>query len=210
MNTRAMNNKQQKIGTGTTFRTISILALLAIVLFSSFAEAQVIQPLRSPRQWSPQAKGAVIGGAAGAAAGAIIHKRNRVVGGVVGGAVGAGAGYAIGKRIDNKRKAAAALAARRAEEERIAAARRADNESYGQANRVLLARGKKAPALAAAAGVGAGAAVAGAAYAANGTTPATLAPAQPTYMTNTGYLLNPTFGDPTSAYPDSEVRRKSW
>lgn len=193
-------------------RKFSILTLFVAMSFSTLVEAQQvpINQLRGPRQWSPQAKGAVIGGAAGAAAGAIIHKRNRVVGGVVGGAVGAGAGYAIGKRIDNKRKAAAALAARRAEEERIAAARRADNESYGEANQVLLARNRKAPSLGTTAAVGAGAAVAGAAvgsaYAANRLAPTT----QPTYVTDMGYLLNPTFGDPTTAYPDSEVRRKSW
>ncbi|HEY7119788.1 MAG TPA: glycine zipper domain-containing protein [Tepidisphaeraceae bacterium] len=43
-----------------------------------------------------QTQGAVIGGAAGAAAGAIIGKHNRLVGGLIGGALGAGGGYLIG------------------------------------------------------------------------------------------------------------------
>jgi hypothetical protein len=134
-----MNNKRQ----------FSIITLVVALFVSVTLEAQQvpINQLRPPRQWSPQAKGAVIGGATGAAAGAIIHKRNRVVGGVVGGAVGAGAGYAIGKRIDNKRKAAAALAARRAQEERIAEARRQDQIAYGEANRTMRSANGKAPAL---------------------------------------------------------------
>jgi hypothetical protein len=54
------------------------------------------------RGWSSAAKGAVIGGVAGAAGGAIINKRNRTVGGIVGGILGAGVGYGIGRGIDNK------------------------------------------------------------------------------------------------------------
>lgn len=52
--------------------------------------------------WSSAAKGAVIGGVAGAAGGAIINKRNRAVGGVVGGILGAGVGYGIGRGIDKR------------------------------------------------------------------------------------------------------------
>ena len=52
--------------------------------------------------WSSAAKGAVIGGVAGAAGGAIINKKNRTLGGVVGGVLGAGAGYGIGRHIDKK------------------------------------------------------------------------------------------------------------
>lgn len=52
--------------------------------------------------WSKSAKGAVIGGAAGAAAGAIINKKNRAVGAVIGGVVGAGGGYAIGRGMDKR------------------------------------------------------------------------------------------------------------
>jgi hypothetical protein len=50
--------------------------------------------------WSSAAKGAVIGGVAGAAGGAIINKRNRAAGAVVGGILGAGVGYGIGRNKD--------------------------------------------------------------------------------------------------------------
>jgi hypothetical protein len=52
--------------------------------------------------WSSKAKGAVIGGVAGAAAGAIINKNQRVVGGVIGSVLGAGAGLGIGAILDKK------------------------------------------------------------------------------------------------------------
>ena len=52
--------------------------------------------------WSKAAKGAVIGGAGGAAAGAIINKRNRAAGAVIGGVIGGAAGYGIGKAKDKK------------------------------------------------------------------------------------------------------------
>ena len=52
--------------------------------------------------WSSAAKGAVIGGAAGAVTGAVINKRNRAAGAVVGGAAGAGVGYTIGRAKDRK------------------------------------------------------------------------------------------------------------
>ncbi|HEY1112559.1 MAG TPA: YMGG-like glycine zipper-containing protein [Chitinophagaceae bacterium] len=52
--------------------------------------------------WSKAAKGAVIGGAGGAVAGAVINKKNRAVGAVVGGILGAGGGYVIGRQADKK------------------------------------------------------------------------------------------------------------
>ncbi|TCZ64778.1 glycine zipper domain-containing protein [Flaviaesturariibacter aridisoli] len=51
---------------------------------------------------SGTAKGAIIGGVAGAAGGAIINKKNRAVGAIVGGVVGAGAGALIGNKLDKK------------------------------------------------------------------------------------------------------------
>jgi hypothetical protein len=50
--------------------------------------------------WSKAAKGAVIGGVAGAAGGAIINKKNRVVGAVIGGVLGAAGGYGVGRTMD--------------------------------------------------------------------------------------------------------------
>lgn len=52
--------------------------------------------------WSKAAKGAVIGGAVGAGAGAIILKKNRALGAVIGGVVGGGVGYGIGRSMDKK------------------------------------------------------------------------------------------------------------
>ena len=52
--------------------------------------------------WSKAAKGAVIGGAAGAVTGAVINKKNRAAGAVVGGVAGAGVGYTIGRAKDRK------------------------------------------------------------------------------------------------------------
>ena len=57
---------------------------------------------QAKKGWSKTAKGAVIGGVAGAGAGAIINKKNRVAGAVIGGAVGAGAGAIIGNQMDKK------------------------------------------------------------------------------------------------------------
>ena len=54
--------------------------------------------------WSSRAKGAVIGGAAGAIGGAIISKHNKGTGAVIGGVAGAAGGYIIGNEIDKKNK----------------------------------------------------------------------------------------------------------
>jgi len=51
---------------------------------------------------SKSTKGAIIGAAGGAIAGAVINKKNRAVGAVIGGVIGAGGGYVIGKKMDQK------------------------------------------------------------------------------------------------------------
>lgn len=143
---------------------------------------------RPVRRWSPQAKGTVIGAGTGAAAGAILHKRNRALGGVVGGVLGGAGGYAVGKTIDNRNKRRAAEAAARAQAERLAAAKAADNPVPGTAP----AMGAEVPAA----------------------IPALVAyrPQPATGLTAPafGYLLNPSFGDYSTPYPTSEYRRKSW
>jgi len=165
---------------------IFALMILFTTIFSGFAQAQ------ERKKWSPQAKGAVIGGLGGAAAGALIHKRNRAVGGVVGGVAGAGVGYAIGKRTDNRRKAEAA---------RVAAARRAAVQREA-AFRAGAAREK--------------------ALATNSSSaPAKALSADDVYNLNTSmvytpaasgvvYLPNNANSASAAAYPSSEVRRKSW
>lgn len=51
---------------------------------------------------SKATKGAIIGGAGGAVAGAVLNKKNRVAGAVIGGVIGAGGGYVIGRQMDKK------------------------------------------------------------------------------------------------------------
>jgi hypothetical protein len=50
--------------------------------------------------WSMAAKGTAIGAGGGAILGAIINKRNPLVGGVIGGILGGAAGYGIGHSKD--------------------------------------------------------------------------------------------------------------
>jgi hypothetical protein len=52
--------------------------------------------------WSKAAKGAVIGGVAGAVGGAVINKKNRAAGAVIGGIIGAAGGYGVGRSQDKK------------------------------------------------------------------------------------------------------------
>ena len=164
------------------------LVLIVAVMFSASAQTT------ERKGWSPQAKGAVIGGATGAAAGAIIHKRNRVVGGAVGAVVGAGAGYGVGKIIDNKQK--------KKEAERIAAANRAAAASRAANARSVASTTKRSSAVA--------------------STPANtnaLVATQPglayndnsmALLASNGFLPNPDFGDRDKPYHTSEYRRKSW
>lgn len=181
----------------------SWLFLIPVLFLSLFANYSA----QAQRGWSPQGKGAAIGGAAGILGGALINKRNRAVGGLIGGAAGAGIGYGVGKHIDNKHKKAAALAAERAAaNERIAAAnaraasaeRRAAEERIAVANSAAAAR----PAMGVAATT---AAVAGAA-----TAQSFAASTAPSTVIAAGYLPNTQYGQADTPYPGSPVRRKSW
>lgn len=55
-----------------------------------------------PQGMSKAAKGAIIGTVGGAAAGAIISKKNRALGAVIGGVAGGATGYTIGRSQDRK------------------------------------------------------------------------------------------------------------
>lgn len=147
-------------------------------------------------QWSPQAKGAVIGGLGGAAAGAIINKRNRAVGGVVGGVAGGAIGYGVGKHIDNKKKQRAAAAAER----RAVAAREANY-------RRELAQARTRQTTASATRTTQTALVpANSLTASSATLGSDIQPA----VSNAAYLPNPAYGDASHPYGTSEYRRKSW
>lgn len=60
--------------------------------------------VQKKKGWDNATKGAVIGGAAGAAGGAIIVSKKKGVGAAVGAVVGAASGYIIGKDMDKKQK----------------------------------------------------------------------------------------------------------
>jgi len=176
------------------FSWILALVILFTAAFGTQAQAQ--------KKWSPQGKGALIGGLGGAAAGALIHKRNRAVGGVVGGVAGAGVGYAIGKHTDNKRKQAAAAAAAQQAAANRAAEDRAERAAL--ASRLNAAERKAAvaqakqqqqyPAMASG-------------FAATATPMMLSAASGPVAA---GYLPNESYGDRNTPYSTSEVRRKSW
>jgi hypothetical protein len=170
-----------------------ILSLL--VLLSAFFSTPSVQA-QDRKGWSPQAKGAVIGGLGGAAAGAIINKRNRPVGGIVGGVAGGAIGYGVGKHIDNKQKERARIAAAN----RAAAAREAEyRRTIARAN----ASKKTNAASTQTAAMPVNSLVASnAAYNAQGMP----APA----VSNAAYLPNEAYGDPSHPYSTSEYRRKSW
>lgn len=175
------------------------LALLAAFMTSSFANAQENQGLFK-RKWNPEAKGTAIGAGVGGVAGAIIHKRDRKVGAGVGLAVGAAAGYGVGKIISNKQKRAAEAA--RAAEQREYAARTAPARSVstGGTSSRSVARKATVPA-----------AVPTPVASQQALAEAEMTPAEMTAsLTRNGYLLNTSFGEPNTAYPESEYRRKSW
>ncbi|MBF9224292.1 hypothetical protein [Hymenobacter ruricola] len=163
---------------------LTLIILLSTVFGSAPAKAQ----------WSPQAKGAVIGGLGGAAAGAIINKRNRAVGGVVGGVAGGAIGYGVGKHIDNKNKEKARIAAAN----RAAAAREAEyrRELARKQNAVLAANRTQTTAGVPANSLTASAALPG----------AVAAP----MASNAAFLPNPHYGDASKPYSTEEIRRKSW
>ncbi|WP_188815294.1 glycine zipper domain-containing protein [Hymenobacter cavernae] len=167
------------------------LVLVLSLLFSQTAQAQ------EKKRWSPQAKGTVIGLGAGALTGAVINKRNRVVGGAVGGVVGGAAGYAIGKHKDNKNKEAARIAAaNRAAAERVAAANRRAELARQEAARAK--SGTSAPASAASLAAAQPAGL----YATKGS-------AMP-QTASAAFLPNTSYGDRSTPYSTSEYRRKSW
>ncbi|MFC6225331.1 glycine zipper domain-containing protein [Hymenobacter artigasi] len=149
-------------------------------------------------QWSPQAKGAVIGGLGGAAAGAIINKRNRAVGGVVGGVAGGAIGYGVGKHIDNKKKQRAAAAA----QQRAVAAREANYR-----RELALARNRPTVTTTRTTQT---ALVPANSLTASSTMVGGMQPAAQPAPSNAAYLPNPAYGDASHPYGTSEYRRKSW
>ena len=83
-----------------------LICALGMVSFLSLGitENATAQTFGGGRQVSARAKGAIIGGGLGAAAGAIIHRRDPVAGGIIGAVLGAGGGYMIGNNEDKIRE----------------------------------------------------------------------------------------------------------
>ena len=82
-----------------------VLYGLSMVFALTVISANVNEPsaqTKTKKGWSRKAKGAAIGGAAGAVTGAAVSKKNGK-GAVIGGAVGAGAGYLYGRHKDKKK-----------------------------------------------------------------------------------------------------------
>lgn len=82
------------------------LAVLAsaLLLGSNAAEAQTTTKEAPKKGMSKKAKGAVIGGVGGAAAGRVIAGKNGgTKGAIIGGVTGAAAGGAIGRKKDKKK-----------------------------------------------------------------------------------------------------------
>lgn len=85
---------------------IYITVLFASLFMGSNALAQDNTPADNGKKkgWSKKAKGAVVGGVGGAAAGRVIAgKRGGTRAAILGGAAGAAAGGAIGRKKDRKK-----------------------------------------------------------------------------------------------------------
>ncbi|WP_132052278.1 YMGG-like glycine zipper-containing protein [Pseudocnuella soli] len=85
-------------------KCLSILTLaFAMTIGSGIVnDADAQTRTKTKKGWSRKAKGAAIGGAAGAATGAVVS-RNDSKGAVIGGVVGAGTGYIYGRKKDKKK-----------------------------------------------------------------------------------------------------------
>ena len=78
-----------------------LFLVISMTILSSNSEAQTKYRVHHKKGWSSGAKGAVVGGAGGALAGAAIsHDHSK--GAIIGGVAGAGAGYLIGHHKDKK------------------------------------------------------------------------------------------------------------
>lgn len=78
-----------------------LLSVATLVLGLTLASGTVNEA-NAQNKWSHKKKDAVIGGAAGAATGAVVSKK-KGKGAIIGGVVGAGAGYVIGRHKDKKK-----------------------------------------------------------------------------------------------------------
>lgn len=204
-------------------RRICCLLLLPALLLGLLPASQAQAQAPQRRGWSPQAKDAAIGGAAGILGGILLNGRNRKVGALIGGLAGTGAGYALGKHTDNKRKAAAAAAAQQAaaQEQAAADAQAAASERAAASQRTATAQASAKAARERADAARASAARASAARAsadrrlaaerrAEASQAKGTAPAVADIAVAAGFFPNPNYDQTGAPYAFSHVRRKSW
>ncbi len=178
--------------------------IFSLALILSMFLSSVLQAQDAPKKkMSPVLKGGIIGAGTGAAAGAIINKKNRVAGGIVGAAVGGAVGAGVGKVVDNKQKKKAAEEQQRMEQIEQVAVANAPAPVYtptaNTSTRTYASTARKKTT-----------------YKAKRSTPKVVAPVeeevyavQPAYM-QMGWIPNDGEGDPMVAYSRSEYKRKSW
>ena len=90
----------RRTSTAPVRRTSSRSSSVSSGTSSSSSSGTVATAPAKKEGWSKAAKGAVIGGVTGAAAGAVIGKNAK--GAIIGGVIGAGGGYIIGRSKDKK------------------------------------------------------------------------------------------------------------
>ncbi|WP_223648764.1 glycine zipper domain-containing protein [Hymenobacter psoromatis] len=204
-------------------KRISWLLLIPVLMLGLFPASQAQAQAPPRRGWSPQAKDAAIGGAAGILGGILVNGRNRKVGALIGGLAGTGVGYAVGKHTDNKRKAAAAVAAQQAaaREQAAAEAQAAASQRDAATQRTTAAQAsaraadeRVATARANAARTSTARAAADRRLAAEHRAEASqaqgAAPAVADLAVAAGFFSNPNYDQTGYPYSFSEVRRKSW
>lgn len=87
-------------------RSFFLLLLAILMLSTSALQAQTTEPA-AKKPWSKTAKGGIIGGLGGAAAGGVLGrviggKNSTAKGAIIGAVVGGGAGALIGRRMDKQ------------------------------------------------------------------------------------------------------------
>jgi hypothetical protein len=97
-NTAVANRRATNANRATTTRTSSNRNVSGNTASTSSGTGQTTTQKKG---WSKAAKGAVIGGAAGAVTGAVISKK-KGKGAIIGGVVGAAGGYILGRSKDKK------------------------------------------------------------------------------------------------------------
>ncbi|MDB5231901.1 MAG: glycine zipper protein [Chitinophagaceae bacterium] len=98
----ARRSSSRSVAHHTSSRSSSGSGNSSVYQSGSATTAPVYAPIPQKKGWSKAAKGAAIGGGAGAVIGAVVSKHNRVLGGAIGAILGGGGGYVLGRSADKK------------------------------------------------------------------------------------------------------------